>query len=150
MRFWNQYWFFAWRYRHPLHSYRLLLARRAGRLAGYIVLQRGLSAFANPRRVNLVDWACEDAALLTPLLAVARDSGRIVDLVTWASGGADDSRAFELAGFRPADTQQAQRGLPCVLVRSVDERAGVEPRLGDRPLLALESWDLRMAYTSFA
>lgn len=140
--------FFAWRYRHPLHAYRVLLARSGGRLVGYLVLQRGLSAFANPRRINIVDWACEPIDALAHLVAAARDAGRIVDLVTWSNS--HDLAAFERLGFRPADHHQAERGLPCVLVRVVDAHFSAEPRLDDKPMLDLASWDLRMAYTSFA
>jgi acyl carrier protein len=134
--------FFEWRYRHPLHAYRCLVARRDGRTVGYLVLQRGLSAFHNPRRVNIVDWACESDDVLRALIVTASEQGGLIDLVTWAEGP-----VFAQLGFVPADAHQAQRGLPCVLVRSLEE---AEPRLGRRPLLDLASWDLRMAYTSFA
>jgi acyl carrier protein/GNAT superfamily N-acetyltransferase len=140
--------FFAWRYRHPLHAYRVLIARRDARVVGYLVLQRGLSAFANPRRINIVDWACEQADVMVQLVQVARNAGRIVDLVTWSN--ANDAALFEGLGFRPADAHQASRGLPCVLVRTIDAAPADEPRLAGKPILDLSSWDLRMAYTSFA
>jgi acyl carrier protein len=140
--------FFSWRYRHPLHAYRVLIARRDERVVGYLVLQRGLSAFANPRRINIVDWACEQPAVLTRLVQAARDAGRIVDLVTWSN--ANDAAVFEGLGFRPADAHQASRGLPCVLVRTIDGATTHEPQLAGKLVLDLANWDLRMAYTSFA
>jgi acyl carrier protein/GNAT superfamily N-acetyltransferase len=140
--------FFAWRYRHPLHAYRLLIARRDARVVGYLVLQRGRSAYANPRRVNIVDWACERPDVLASLVQAARDAGGIVDLVTWSNP--TDAAVFERLGFQPADAHQASRGLPCVLVRSIAAAPADEPRLAGKPMLDLASWDLRMAYTSFA
>jgi acyl carrier protein/GNAT superfamily N-acetyltransferase len=140
--------FFAWRYRHPLHAYRTLIARHGNRIVGYVVLQRGLSAYANPRRINLVDWACERTDVLASLVEAARSAGRIVDLVTWSNRS--DAATFEGLGFRAADSHQTSRGLPCVLVRAVDGTPTDEPHLAGRPMLDPESWDLRMAYTSFA
>ena len=143
--------FFAWRYRNPLHAYRFLVARRNGRISGYLVLQRGLSAYADARRINLVDWACESDGVLAALIETALRLGGITDLVTWRCSDAGPAAVFERLGFRPADLHQAQRGLPCILVRAVQDAAlANELRLGARPLLDAASWDLRMAYTSFA
>ncbi|MGD9832427.1 MAG: acyl carrier protein [Piscinibacter sp.] len=136
--------FFAWRYRNPLHDYRVISARdAAGRLRGYIVLQRGRSAFADQRRVNLVDWAGDSEAVWAGLIQAAVRGGRIAELVTWRNGDAATNRQIDALGFIPADAHQAERGLPCALVREFGE--GVH-----HPLPELGQWDLRMAYTSFA
>jgi hypothetical protein len=143
--------FFAWRYRNPLHAYRFIVARRDGRITGYLVLQRGLSAYADARRINLVDWACESDEVLAALIETAQRVGGITDLVTWRCSDAGTAAVFERLGFLPADLHQAQRGLPCILVRAVQQTLAANGlRLGARPLLDLPNWDLRMAYTSFA
>ncbi|WP_341891218.1 acyl carrier protein [Variovorax sp. YR752] len=136
--------FFAWRYRNPLHCYRVVSMRdAAGRLRGYIVLQRGRSAFADQRRINLVDWAGESEAVWGALIQAAVHAGRIAELVTWRNGDAATNRQIDALGFLPADEHQAERGLPCALVREF----GVGLR---DPLPELGQWDLRMAFTSFA
>lgn len=144
--------FFAWRYRHPLHRYRFLLAWHGSALAGYLVLQRGLSAYANPVRVNVVDWEAESPAARAALLDQAIAAGRFDELVTWRSPQDDErARTLQEAGFVATDLEQAARGLPCILIRPVAAQAdGAHLTLGTHRVLEGASWDLRMAYTSYA
>lgn len=142
--------FFGWRYRHPLHAYRFVYAQRGDALTGYLVLERGLSPTMNPRRVNVVDWACESDAVLGELLAAAIAAGRFAELATWGrTTRPSEPDAFERAGFGPSDPAQAERGLPCILVRET-AAAGDSPGEAAARWLDLANWDLRMAYTSYA
>lgn len=144
--------FFDWRYRHPLHAYRFVLARRGKELAGYAVLQRGLSPYSNQRRVNVADWACESEDVLSVLLSAARRWGRFAELVAWRMPAQQrHGDAFERSGFIEADTDHAARGLPCVLLRRVhDEATAAAQPERDDPWQQFANWDLRMAYTSYA
>lgn len=142
--------FFGWRFDTPLHAYRFIFARRYGRLVGYLVLQRALSSLASQRRVNLIDWAVEDMSTLDHLLETTIAIGRFAELVTWgAAGDPSWEQALKVRGFEPTDLHQVTRGLPCIVVRAVDERQAT-PKLGRRSLLDRADWDLRMAYTSYA
>jgi len=140
---------FAWRFRNPVHEYRFVFAQRDQRLVGYLVLQRGLSEFANRRRVNIADWEAESPEVATALLDAALRAGDFPELVTWQSAsGPAQARALERAGFTPTDADQTARGLPCIMVRAVNDAAPESDlRVGKRSLLEATNWDLRMAYT---
>jgi GNAT superfamily N-acetyltransferase/acyl carrier protein len=141
--------FFSWRYAHPLHDYRFVLAHRGRQLAGYLVLQRGLSALANQRRTNVVDWAVDDSAAFGRMIEFALRSGRFAELVSWSDAGdAPYATALRKQGFVPTDKHQTERGLPCILVHPLTTSMSAL-EIGERPLLDPASWDLRMAYTSY-
>ncbi len=142
--------FLRWRYAAPLHEYRVITAERNGAVAAYLVLGRALSPSANPRRVNLVDWAASDPQALGDALDLSLRVGRFAELVTW--GDAPHSawtQTLTARGFAPIDQHQTARGLPCVLVHTVDSSAA-EPHIGARCVLEPAAWDLRMSYTSYA
>jgi hypothetical protein len=144
--------FFAWRYRSPLHQYRFVYAWRGTTLAGYLVVQRALSAHANPRRVNIVDCEAESGAVRATLLDMAMRAGGFEELVTWSSSADDEStRVLGAAGFAPIDAEQTARGLPCILIRPVAPGSEASAlALGSRRVMERANWDLRMAYTSYA
>lgn len=136
--------YFSWRFANPLHAYRFLMLRADdGRLRGFATIQRGLSAYADQRRVNIVDWAVREPADWSDIIAGTQRLARMADLVTWRNASAAIDAEIDACGFTPADAHQAQRGLPCVLCRDLVS----SPSL---PLPSLAQWDLRMAYTSFA
>lgn len=141
---------FAWRFAHPLHQYRFATAWRGDELVGWVALQRGLAAGANPRRVNLVDWDAAESPVLPLLLGAAVAAGDFAELAGWVLPSQHDwAQALQGAGFAPTDAHQRDRGLPCVLSRALDGAEGGWEALA-APLLSLEAWDLRMADTSFA
>lgn len=144
--------FFAWRYANPLHEYRFVRAERHGRLCGYLIVERALADLANPRRSHIVDWEAESRHVFADLLHFVMAEGRPAELVAWKESGSADGRGALMAeGFRPIDRAQVKCGLPAILLWPVDP--GVDPqhlRIGTRPLLALENWDVRLADTSYA
>jgi hypothetical protein len=138
-----------WRFRNPLHEYRFVFAYRSEKLVGYLVLQRGRSAYADARRINLADWTAETASVLRSLLARTIIASSAPELVTWSAGlGPEESEAFAALGFAPNDPEHRARGLPCILVRGVESDGGLP--LGSEPLLDIRNWDVRMIYTSLA
>ncbi|HEX5665285.1 MAG TPA: hypothetical protein VFX71_00470 [Hyphomicrobium sp.] len=138
-----------WRFRNPLHSYRFVFGYRADELVGYLVLQRGRSAYANARRINLADWAAQSDSILRSLLESTIAFSSAPELVVWsATLSFDERRVFADLGFAPTDPEDQARGLPCILVRGV-ESDGRLPS-GSQALLDISNWDVRMIYTSFA
>jgi acyl carrier protein len=143
---------FAWRFAHPLQRYRFATAWEGDRLVGWIALQRGLAAGANPRRVNLVDWDATRAPVLSLLLGALTAASDVAELATWVLPPQSDWAAvLSAAGFMPTDAHQRDRGLPCVLTRALDgEAAAARWEALAAPLLQPQAWDLRMADTSYA
>jgi hypothetical protein len=138
-----------WRFRNPLHEYRFVYGYRAGELVGYLVLQRGRSAYANARRINLADWTVQSASVLRSLLASTIAFSSAPELVTWsATLSSDERQVFAGLGFAPTDPEDQARGLPCILIRGV-EADGRLPA-GSQALLDIRNWDVRMIYTSLA
>ncbi|MCC7082632.1 MAG: hypothetical protein IT530_18355 [Burkholderiales bacterium] len=127
-------------------------AERHGRLCGYLIIERALSDLANPRRCHVADWEADSPEVSDDLLRFVLEVGRPVELVAWReSGGTAERNALEASDFRPIDAEQTRRGLPSILVWPVDPSA--DPRrlcLGERSLLDLANWDLRLADTSYA
>lgn len=139
--------YFAWRYRNPLHEYRFIYAESTHGIEGYAVLGRGLSDLANRRRINIADCEARTPEAYSGLLRFVIHHGSPTDLVTWtATLGSDRLESLRSCGFAAVDQEQTSRGLPSVLVWPVGDEGDI--RFGERSLLDLESWDLRMAYTS--
>ena len=142
--------FFTWRYTCPLHDYRFLYATDPDGLAGFLVLERGVSERANSTRVNIADWEARTPEVLERLLVAALDWLRPEELVCWTGTLAPERiTCLNRLGFEPVDQEQTARGLPCVLVWPLTSESE-SLRIGGRSLLDLANWDLRMAYTSMA
>lgn len=142
--------FFTWRYTCPLHDYRFLYATDPDGLAGFLVLERGVSERANSTRVNIADWEARTPEVLERLLVTALDWLRPEELVCWTGTLAPERiTCLNRLGFEPVDQEQTARGLPCVLVWPLTSESE-SLQIGGRSLLDLASWDLRMAYTSMA
>jgi hypothetical protein len=140
--------YLAWRLASPLNEYRVVTARRGGRLVAYLVLSRSLSQTGNRRRVHVADWAAEDQEFLQVLLSRCLRAAAFAEIVTWSD--AADARWDEqlnACGFGPIDVEQTARGLPCLLVHRTAEASA---KLGRRSLEQKGDWDLRMIYTSYA
>lgn len=139
----------SWRFAAPLYAFRFVLVERDGRLAAYVALSRAVSERGNRQRVSLVDWAAEDADALAVAVSAAAEVTRFADLVGWGDRANPMwTSAMGALGAVPFDIEQAQRGLPCILVHAIEADA---PRLmlGDRDLLVQADWDLRMSYTAY-
>jgi len=142
--------YLSWRFRNPLHRY-LFLYWEEKDLEGYLVLQQRVSEFSwSKGRVNIVDWEATSPHVRAGLLRAAIHLSPFVDLNIWtATLGAETKNLLREVGFQPvhkgAGVDQEQRRL---LVRSV--RADVpedEWSLGNRRLLDMANWDIRMMYS---
>jgi acyl carrier protein/GNAT superfamily N-acetyltransferase len=141
--------FFAWRFLDPLHEYRFAYVDRDAHLAGYLVLERALSPYANQCRINLIDWEAEDVLTAAELLEAVVSTGAIDELVTWSAAlDSEKRRIATRLGFVAVDAGQTARGLPTVVVYplvTADEEAFV---LSGRSALDHAHWDMRPVYTS--
>ncbi len=141
--------YLAWRFDNPLHEYRFLYVYSEAKLVGYLVLERGVSDYANARRINIADWEFHDNKAGRALLASAISMGDPPELVAWTAT-LDPTRTMLLqaAGLTATDTEQTQRGLPCILVRGVGEQGALPDSV--KALADLDNWDFRMIYTNVA
>ena len=142
--------YLSWRYRNPLHRY-LFLYWEEKDLEGYLVLQQHVSEFSSSKvRVNIVDWEATSQRVRAGLLRAAIHLSPFVDLNIWtATMGVEKKNLLRDVGFQPvqegAGVDQEQ---PSLIVRSV--RADVpeaEWSLGNRGLLDMANWDIRMIYS---
>ncbi len=140
--------YLTWRFENPLSEYRFLYWEKA-RLEGYLVLQRSLSDLADWVRVRIADLEASDMRIRSELLPAAVSRGRFPELVTWTVSLSDaEVQLLKNLGFTPVDPEQTTRGCPCVLVRSLRENLPeTEWVLGDRWLLDMKNWDIRMLYS---
>jgi GNAT superfamily N-acetyltransferase len=139
--------YFAWRFRNPLHEYRYLYAGER-ELQGYLVLQRCVAG-RDLGRVHISDWEAVDTRTRASLLQAAVTWGEFGRFGTWTATLPDDAcRLLREAGFVEASTGRLA-AWPCVLARPFRAKRGEEWTLAGRPLLDLESWDLRMLYSMF-
>jgi hypothetical protein len=140
--------FLSWRYRNPMYEYRFLYREAEGGLAGYLALQADRTE-RRPGRLWIVDWEAADEAVRRELLEAVLGCGGFAELAVWSSTvGPETLGMLESHGFRPVDVERTSRGYPCLLVRSIRRGPPLEERsAGGRPLLARESWDLRMIYS---
>ena len=138
-----------WRFRNPQHEYRFLYWDD-GTLQGYLVLQRYLAASADRERVNIVDWEAVDDRVRADLLDAALKLGDFPRVHIWTVGAAESVRALlQRHGFLVDEERRGVRGHSSgLLVR----RLGATPDtdgwlLGERNLLDIADWDLRMLYS---
>ncbi len=137
--------YFAWRFRNPLSEYRFLYAGNH-ESKGYLVLQRFVSDRMDRGRVSIADWEAEDDRTRAALLDAALGAGRFRHLQTWTASVSEPVRALlRDRGFRDqiATGIRTRNGGPLVHRLS---SAPTEERwtLGNRDLLDIASWDLRM------
>lgn len=139
--------FFAWRFLNPMHEYRFLYAIQGDRLLGYLVLQHKTSQVSP--RVHIVDWEAETDSVGNTLLQTAIEHGRFLELVSWTAG-LDKTRCalLEASGFAAVDTELSARGLPCAMVRKVENGQHGEPwEIDGRDPGDISNWELRMIYS---
>jgi GNAT superfamily N-acetyltransferase len=142
--------YLSWRFRNPLHRY-LFLYWEEKDLEGYLVLQQGVSQFSwSKGRVNIVDWEATSLRVRAELLRGAINFSPFVDLNIWTSTiGVETKNLLRDVGFQPVQKGAGvDQEEPCLLVRSI--RADVpeaEWSLGNRRLLDMANWDIRMIYS---
>jgi hypothetical protein len=109
-----------WRYQNPLSHYRFLFWKR-NRLEGYLVVEQPTSAYANSRRISIVDWEGTSKEVCSGLLDVIISDPYLEELFIWA-GTLSATQRDLLAenGFKPTlEPGRMGRHRPCVLVRCV-------------------------------
>lgn len=142
--------YFGWRFRNPLRQYRFLFwMETGGALRGYMVLHRRLGVGRGLQRVNLVDWEGADDQVRAGLLDAAMRWGRISRLETWTAGLQESARAhLRNLGFERLSPQAHGRWGHHLLVRRLGNGAAETTwGFGNRDLLHLGDWDLRMLYS---
>jgi GNAT superfamily N-acetyltransferase len=140
--------YLAWRFRKPTGEYRFVYWG-GERLEGYLVLQTHRAIRHWPGRVHIVDWEARDERMRAELLHAAMSCGRFAELVTWTATSTPGVRGLlQDAGFQPVDAEKTARGIPCLLVRPIDQKRLAEDWvIAGRRLLDLSNWDLRLIYS---
>jgi len=144
----NEY--FRWRFQNPLRRYRYIYWDE-DRLEGYLVLQEQLGENVDRNLLSIVDWEATGAMVRERLLQIAITSfAHDRELRIWSATLPQSTIALlRNNGFRtikpPTDVATFP---PAILVRPV---AGYpldrEWAFGDRRLLDLASWEMRMLYS---
>jgi GNAT superfamily N-acetyltransferase len=141
--------YFQWRFQNPLSRYRYLYWNEAG-LEGYLVLQGVVSAFADSRVINIVDWEASTPAIQAQLLAAAVALVPAQDLRIWSAHLSPELTALlRQQGFllEPAPRSAAEP-RHVLLLRPIGDPQGENAWThADRPLLDLQNWDLRLLYS---
>jgi hypothetical protein len=140
--------YLGWRFRNPMSEYRFLYWTEQ-RLEGYLVLSRRASDLGGWERVYIADLEAGDPRIRRELLAAAIAWGRFPELVTWNAGlSKRDADLLADQGLVPVDPEDRSRGCPGILVRPLaDARPAAEWQLGNRDLLDIRDWDVRVLYS---
>jgi GNAT superfamily N-acetyltransferase len=130
--------FFEWRYANPSREYRFLLARRSGRLEGFMAIGR-----SHPVPFQIVDWEGTSPAVREELLESALSLGGFSVLSTWTSSLSDSSKELlQRSGFELTETGLRSRGMPCVLLKKL--RADGDWYVAGVSALDPSNWDIRL------
>lgn len=140
--------YLAWRYRNPFSCY-VFWFWDEDRLEGYLVLRHDPG---DSQRVHLVDWEASRPEIHAALLEAAlREFGASACVEAWREALPRDARGrLARAGFAPDSGAGAvERARPTMLIQRLGDAAGAPGAwtLARLPLLARESWDLRMVYS---
>ncbi len=140
--------YLAWRFQNPLSEYRFLYWEET-RLEGYLVLCTRASDLGAWDRVYIADLEASSSRVRSGLLAAAIRRGRFPELVAWtASQSAQEVEELKDQGLVPVDPEDTARGCPCILVRALEDGLPASQwNLGDRRLLDLKNWDVRVLYS---
>jgi hypothetical protein len=140
--------YFEWRFHNPMREYRFLYIGDDV-LDGYLVLSKAIG-LAESSRVCISDVESINSSVQAALLkAAAVAAGAFSELVTWSATVNSEMRSqLRAIGFRPFVWDRAFLGLPCFLVRPIDdERLDEDWCLGQSQLLNLNNWDIRMLHS---
>jgi GNAT superfamily N-acetyltransferase len=136
--------YFSWRFNNPFSRYRFLFWEES-RLEGYLILQTEFNN--NTLRASIVDWEATNPEVRSNLLEVALRLGNFDALSIWTATLPKAVKVLlEKNGFRLLSEPKSKRQYrPTVLVRPVrDDALKADWIIGDRRLLDLANWDLRM------
>lgn len=140
--------FLAWRYQNPVRQYRFFHYERDGRLEGYLVLARHVECQLPTLPFHLVDWEGSSDVVRSELLHHATNVANIAELGAWAVGLSTSDRALlAQEGFVPTDLDMRNRGMPCILVKSLGNDPPEAWTLGGGSILESARWDPRLVYT---
>jgi GNAT superfamily N-acetyltransferase len=137
--------YFQWRFQNPLSRYRFLFWHEQ-HLEGYLVLQEYTSGDV----VNVVDWEASRLSIKAHLLDAAISALTGAPIVIWsATLSQKEIEILQKNQFRLLiSAGDPLRSPPAILVRPTKiSPSEDEWRVGDVPLLALDSWDMRMLYS---
>ena len=148
--------YFAWRFQSPLSAYRFLYWQGA-RLEGYLVLRTSVYPHRFGEGVSIVDWEATNLQIRADLLQAAVLWGNFSQLTIWSETlPVEVKRVLQRTGFELSNdaknlgySYRAGANRTGVLVRPVREEMLRETDwvLGDRRLLNLDDWNLRMIYS---
>ena len=148
--------YFAWRFQSPLSAYRFLYWQGA-RLEGYLVLRTSVYPHRFGEGVSIVDWEATNLQIRADLLQAAVLWGNFSQLTIWSETlPVEVKRVLQGTGFELSNdakslgySYRAGANQTGVLVRPVREEMLRETDwvLGDRRLLNLDDWNLRMIYS---
>ncbi len=148
--------YFAWRFQSPLSAYRFLYWQGA-RLEGYLVLRTSVYPHRFGEGVSIVDWEATNLQIRADLLQAAVLWGNFSQLTIWSETlPVEVKRVLQGTGFELSNdakslgySYRAGANRTGVLVRPVREEMLRETDwvLGDRRLLNLDDWNLRMIYS---
>jgi len=124
--------YFRWRFRNPTRDYRFVYAERDGGLEGFLAVA-AYPRVDNPYQpFNIVDWEARDEAVAAELLRAALDWGRFPALGAWAASHTTQQRVLlEEHGFRPSNLERRARGMPCVLLKTLQQEGALAATLVD-------------------
>lgn len=148
--------YFEWRFQNPLSAYRFLYWQGA-RLEGYLVLRTSVYPHRFAEGISIVDWEAANLQVWADLLQAAVLWGNFNKLMIWSANLPAEAKSvlqsagFELSGEAKSLGRSYRAGADRtgVLVRPVREEMLAETDwvLGDRRLLNLGDWNLRMIYS---
>jgi len=143
--------FYSWRFQNPLSQYRFLYWGDAC-LEGYLVLQVSGRINEGKAWANLVDWEVSRAQVWSDLFEAIASLGNFDSISIWSATLSKAIRSvLENFGFSFVDktgiiTKDVKQ--PTILVKSrYQEIPPSDWMLGNRHLLDLANWDLRMFYS---
>ena len=92
---------------------------------------------------QIVDWEGTSEDVQAKLLESALSLGAFSVLSTWTSAISETSKQLlQRSGFQQTETDLRARGLPCVLLKKLDE--GGEWCVSGVPALSPLNWDIRL------
>jgi GNAT superfamily N-acetyltransferase len=141
--------YFQWRFQNPLSRYRFFFWQEQ-HLEGYLILQEYTSEYDRRDVVNVVDWEASHLSIKARLLDAAISLLAGAPIVIWsATLGRQEIEILRKSHFCLLKSGgDPLRSPPAILLRPIKKSpAEDEWRVGDIPLLFLDSWDMRMLYS---
>jgi len=130
--------FFRWRFRNPTREYRYLYLERAGVLHGYLIVTTYRQFAYRGLPCSIADLVGRSDRDRTDLIETVLSWGDFSAIGAWSAAfSPDDRESLEHAGFVPSELQARARGMPCILLKTLNSER--TPGAGLDKL----SWDVR-------